>query len=158
MTEILTSGLLGLYNRINLNAAVQEKDVVDVTMFIDDKNKQLSGISLAVNNVMLTTRTESIMLTGRDINPRQFTDILSNSSGKEIDMKEYNSRKNKYLPEFNTTTNKIGDGYRKIGNTVMLLARAEFHINTNHDLFSYEYIQMLQDNNATKDDLWDSIL
>ena len=153
MTEILTTGLLGLYNRINLHASVQEKDVIDVTMFMDDKNKKLSGISLVVNRVMLTTRTENMMLTGRDINPRQFTDILSHSSGKEISMKEYNSRKSKYLPEFNTTTNKIGEGYRKIGNTVMLLARAECHINTNHDLFSYEYIQMLQDNNSTKDDL-----
>jgi len=153
MTEILTTGLLGLYNRINLRAAVQEKDVIDVTMFIDDKNKHLSGISLAVNRVMLTVQTENMMLTGRDINPREFTNILSDSSGKEITTEEYSSRKNKYQPEFNTTTNTIGNGYRKIGNTVMLLARAECHINTNHDLFMYEYIQMLKNNNATKDNL-----
>ncbi len=153
MTEILTTGLLGLYNRINLRAAVQEKDVIDVTMFVSSENKQLSGISLASNRVMLTTRTENMMLVGRDINPKQFTDILSDSSGKEISIEQYNSRKNRYLPEFNTTTDKIGEGYRKTGNTIMLLARTECHINTNHDLFMYEYIQILQNNNATKDDL-----
>lgn len=152
MTEILTTGLLGLYNRINLNAAIQEKDVVDVTMFID-KNKQLPGHLLSVNRVMLVLRTENMMITGRDLTPNQFTSILSGSSGKQIDIKEYNSRKNKYQPEFNTTTNKIGEGYRRIGNTVMLLARAECQINTNHDLFMYEYIQMLASNGSIKEEL-----
>lgn len=147
MTEILTTGLKGLYNRINLFSTVMQNDVIDVTMFIDKNKESLSGSSQASNNVMLATRTENMMF-GKNISPEQFLDILSRSRGKIIEKKEYESLKRKYHPEFNTTTDKIGDEYRKIGNMVMLLSRADFYIKNGHDLFPYEYIQMLLNNGA----------
>jgi hypothetical protein len=148
MTEIPITGLKGLYNRINLRAVIQQKDVVDVTVFIDEK---LSGSSLATNRVMITTMTERMMNTGRSITPMEFFKILDDNSGMIITKEEYETIRQTYQPEFNVVTNTIGEGHKKIGNTVMLLARADNHIKTGQDLFLYEYIQMLLLNGSMKE-------
>lgn len=136
---IQTTGLKGLYNRISVFSQVLQKDVVDVTMFTNE----ISTIdSLASIRVMMASRTTSLMMTGRGISPEQFKTNISDSQ------KVCDSQKIKYQLEFNTTTDKIGEGYRKIGNIVMLLSRADFHIKNGHDLFPYEYIQILLNNGA----------
>jgi len=149
MTEILTTGLLGLYNRINLFSTTIQKEVVDVTVFMD----KIPEDNLAANRVMMTVRTESIMLSGKDVSPEGFLRILYDDVGKIHTKKEYESVRENYQPEFNTGTDYIGEDNRKIGNIVMLIARADFHIRHGHDLFLHEYIQMLSNNGAIREDL-----
>jgi len=149
MTEILTTGLLGLYNRINLFSTIQQNDVVDVTVFM---NNISSGSSLASNRVMMTARVESMMNKGKDITPDEFLKILCKDMGRINTKKEYEELQRMFQPEFNTVTNRIGEGYRKIGNTIMLMARANNHVKTCQDLFPYEYIELLSSNGTIKED------
>ncbi len=150
MVEIPTTGLKGLYNRINLFSNIIQKDVVDVTMFVE---KTSTGSSLATNRVMLATRTEHMINIGENMTPKTFKDTISRSGGNEITEEEYNSVTEIYQPEFNTGTNKIGAGVRKTGNIVMLLSRAESNIRIRRDLFPYEFIQIMANNGVMKEDL-----
>jgi len=149
MTEILTTGLKGLYNRINLFSSIQQQEVVDVTVHMNG----VPDYTLASNRVMLTSRTESMMITGRDLSEQEFKNLLSHTGGHKITKKEYDEVKKLYHPEYNTGTNKIGEGVRKIGNTVMLTARADFHTKHGHDFMLHEYIQMLVNNSVMRADL-----
>jgi hypothetical protein len=149
MTEILTTGLKGLYNRINLFSTIIQKDVIDVTVFMND----VSSDNLAANRVMMTIRTENMMMNGRDLSLKEFGNILSNDGGDIISKKEYEKVKEMYQPEYNTGTDKIGEGCRKIGNMVMLTTRGGFNIQHGHDFMLYEYIQMLLENSVIKEDM-----
>lgn len=148
MTEIQISGLKGLYNRIGLFSSIQEKEVIDVVIQAND----IPDNRLASNRVMMATMTESL-LNGKHSSAKEFLSIISKYGGKETTMKEYNSVKEMYQPEFNSGTDKIGEGVRKIGNTVMLTSRAEFHTKHGHDFMLYEYIQMLVENGSVKEEL-----
>jgi len=141
MTEIQTTGVLGLLNRINIFSVISEKDVMDVTTFMNEvPNDEISS-----SRVMLAMRTENLILTGRDLSQNQFLNILSKIGGNEVDKKEYDSVKELYQPEFNTGTNKMG-GIKEINNIVMLMAKADCNIRTRHDQLPYEYIEMLLNN------------
>ena len=146
MTEIKTTGLKGLLNRINLFSTIIQKDVVDVTTFMNDVPSE----KLAVNRVMLVARTESMMLTGRDLSETQFKSLISHTGGHETTQKEYDEVKKLYQPEYNTGTNKIGNGTRKIGNIVMLTTRARFHVLHGHDFMLYDFVEMLVNNSVTR--------
>jgi len=143
MTEIKTTGLKGLYNRIIVFSHIQQEDVFDVSAYVTEHQ---SGYLLISNRVMLISRTEKLVTTGKDMNTDEFLHNLSRDGGKESSQKEINDAKMTFRPEFNTGTNKIGEGYRAIANKSMLLARAEFHQKNGHDLYPYEYIEMLKMN------------
>lgn len=145
MTEILTTGLKGLQNRINLFASIQQNDVMDVTCFA---NEVPNGSAMTSQRVMITSRTESLLFTGQNITPLSFLSTLAEHMGVINTKEEYDSLKKIYHPEFNTITNQIGEGYRKIGNTVMLLSRAEYHTKKAQDLYLYEYYMTLLENGS----------
>ena len=149
MTGILTTGLKGLYNRINLFSSIVEKDVIDVIVHMNI----VTSDNLAANRVMLATRTENMMFTGYDLSKNQFINLLSHSGGHESSKKEYDELKEIYQPEYNTGTDKIGEGYRKVGNMVMLTTRGGFHTQHGHDFMLHEYIQMLVNNSVMREDL-----
>lgn len=149
MTEIKTTGLIGLYNRINLFASIQQREVVDMTIFMND----IPSHSLASNRVMMTTRTENMMFTGRDLSENEFKNLISKDAGNKITQKEYDEVKKLYHPEYNTITNNIDKDVKKIGNIVMLTTRAGFHTQYGHDLMPHEYIQMLVNNSVMREDL-----
>jgi hypothetical protein len=153
MTEIKMTGLKGLYNRIEVFSYVfsrQAEEAFDVTTFM---NQSYVGHELASNSVMLVTRTAKVMKSGQDMTRQEFLTMLSKLGGKISSKEELDKVKEMYTPEFNVGTNKIGEGYRKIGNTVMFTARADFHRKFGHDLILYEYYEILMSNSAISTEL-----
>lgn len=153
MDEIQTTGLKGLYNRITIFSHMQREEIYDITARIDEP---LLGHRLSTNRVMLVSRTHKLLMTGQDQSKFEFLNLLQNHSGRISSKEEYNSLKLQFIPEYNTGTNKIGEGYRGIANKVMLTTRAECNVNTGHDLFPYEFTMMLLANSATKSDIGDT--
>jgi len=144
MTEIQLTGIKGILNRVSMFSHGMKEDVIDVSTRMDgiDSNK------LASNRVMLCMRTQKLIQTGQDMSPNEFLNNLSKNGGHISSKAEIDSLKTLYIPETNIVTNKIGEGYRAIGNTVMLIARAECQINTKQDLMPYQFIEMMLKNSG----------
>ena len=144
MTEIKTTGIFGILNRISVFAHGMTEDVYDVSTFIDIKQ---DSYRLASNRCMLSSRTTKYIMTGQDMTQAEFLYNLSLNGGKLSTKEEILSLRKMYRPEFNTGTNKIGEGYRAIANIIMLRVRGDFHQKTGNDLLmSYQYIEMLKQN------------
>jgi len=110
-------------------------------------NDSKDGHSLAVNKVMLTVRATSFLYNCRDETPIGFVHTLSLTSGRpNLDFyKKFQEEetKNVVAKELTVATNGMGEGYRLIGNKVMLLARVDAKSQTGMDLMPYEFIDML---------------
>lgn len=146
--EIKTTGLKGVINRAIVFSNTIQKDVFDITTNIPI---QCSGFRLATNRVMLCSRTESLMNTGKDQTVPEFLNVLDNKLTKISSPEELSQITQSYKPEYNTGTFKIGEGHRGIANKVMLTSRANFHVSNGHDFMLYEYIEMLLNNSAIKE-------
>ncbi len=144
MTEIQLTGIKGILNRVTVFAHGMKEDVIDVSTRMDgiDPNKIVS------NRVMLCMRTQKMIQTGQDMYPEEFLNNSSKNGGHISSKVEIDSLKTLYIPETNIVTNKIGKGYRAIGNTVMLIARVECQINTKQDLMPYQFIEMMLKNSG----------
>ena len=145
MQEISIIGLKGLYNRITVFSHMQKEDVIDVVASIE---QPLSGYQLASNRAMLVSRIEKLIYTGRDQPKSEFFNVLNEHSGRISSKSEIESLKQHYIPEFNVGTDKIGVGYRRIANTVMLMCRAGKFIQSREDLMFYEFTEKLLFNSA----------
>jgi hypothetical protein len=147
--QFQTSGLKGVLNTIRFFSTIQKDDVFDVTAKID---KQDSNSLIAVNRVMLCTRTSKILRTGRDQSLSEFKEMLSTYGGKISSKSEIKSIKS-LSPELNTASNKMGDGYRNTANKIMLLSRIEHYLHFHQDLMSYEYHMIMLNNSATIEEI-----
>jgi hypothetical protein len=144
--QFQTTGLKGVLNTIGFFSSIQEEDVFDISTKIEDtKDQNISAI-----RTMLISRTTKLMMLGQDQSPSEFLNIISRRGGNISSQKEINDVKKMFIPEHNTGTNKIGEGYRKIANMVMLTMRAESNINTRQDLMPYQFIEIMLNNSANK--------
>ena len=151
MTEqIKTEGLKGVINRAIVFSNTIEQDVFDVSAHID---VPFFFFRLATNRVMLYARTSKLQKTGQDMSIPEFINVLDEKLTKISSQEELNQIKRTYKPEYNTGTNKIGEGYRGIANKVMLTARAGFHTKNGHDFMLYQYIEMLVGNSAILEEI-----
>ncbi len=137
-------GIFGILNRISVFAHGMTEDVYDVSTFMDIKQ---DSYRLASNRCMLVSRTTKYIMTGKDMTQAEFLYNLSLNGGKLSTKEEISSMSKMFRPEFNTGTNKIGEGYRAIANTIMLRSRGEYHQKTGQDLLMfYQYVEMLKEN------------
>lgn len=148
--EIATTGINGIRNRLIVFSHFQKEEVIDITANIPI---DCSGSRLATNRVVLAFQTIQMMYMGKALNNRQIEQSLTILGEKVTTKEELNDRKKKFAPEFNAGTNKIGEGYRKIANTVMLTARADFHSRYGHDFMLYEFSEILMANSALSEEL-----
>ena len=148
--EIATTGINGIRNRLIVFSHFQKEEVIDVTANIPI---ECSGSRLAINRVVLAFQTIQMMYTGQPLNTKQIERSLTSLGEKVTTKEELDDRKKKFAPEFNAGTNKIGKGYRKIANTIMLTARADFHSRYGHDFMLYEYSEILVANSAISEEL-----
>jgi hypothetical protein len=150
MTEIKTTGINGIRNRIIVFNHFRKDDVIEVNANLP---VSVSGCNLAITRVILNFQTIQLMYTGQSLSVSQIRKTLSIIGENPITEKELSERTKKFAPEFNTGTQRIGKGYRAIANTVMLTARADFYSIYSCDLFPYEYNELLMANSAISEEL-----
>src|SRR3989304_5294878 len=97
MTEIKTTGIFGILNRISVFAHGMTEDVYDVSTFIDIKQ---DSYRLASNRCMLSSRTTKYIMTGQDMTQGEFLYNLSLSGGKLSTKEEILSLRKMYRQYF----------------------------------------------------------